>query len=144
MKKQRIPAGLFLSMACLCGLVLGCGTGSAGGVRTQAETSAKPAGPPQELGAEGQAALHGIVQAGNLADLRWPDFSDYGKHVEKFYEAYGYSLPWVRGMEPTAQAKQAIALLLTAEQRGLAAEDYDGPRWSERLAKLKPATAQPS
>ena len=31
-----------------------------------------------------------------------------------------------------------------AEQKGLSAEDYDGPRWNERLAKLKPATTQPS
>lgn len=145
MKKRRIRVEVFLSLPCLClAVLLGCGAGSAGGARPQAETSAKPAGPPQQLGAEGQAALRGIIQAGNLADLRWPDFSDYGKHVQRFYDSYGYGLPWVRGMEPTAQAKQAIALLLQAEQRGLAAEDYDGPRWSERLAKLKPATAQPS
>ena len=47
-------------------------------------------------------------------------------------------------MEPTAQAQQVIALLLQAEQKGLGAEDYDGPRWSARLAKLKPAAPQPS
>jgi murein L,D-transpeptidase YcbB/YkuD len=47
-------------------------------------------------------------------------------------------------MEPTPQAQQVIALLLKAEQRGLNAEDYDGPRWSGRLAKLKPAIPQPS
>ena len=88
--------------------------------------------------------MRGIIQAGNLADLRWPDFSDYDKHVQKFYESYGYSLPWVKGMEPTAQAQQAIALLLKADQKGLSAEDYDGPRWSGRLGKLKPAATQPS
>jgi murein L,D-transpeptidase YcbB/YkuD len=81
------------------------------------------------------------VQAGTLPDLRWPDFSDYQKNVQKFYESYGYSLPWVRGMEPTLEAQQIIAVLVQADQKGLSAEDYDGPRWSERLAKLKPAAA---
>src|SRR4029077_10672024 len=35
-------------------------------------------------------------------------------------------------------------LLLHAEQKGLNADDYDGPRWSARLALLKPAAAQPT
>jgi len=47
-------------------------------------------------------------------------------------------------MQPTAQAQQVIALFLQAEQKGLTAEDYDGPRWSARLARLKPAAPQPS
>lgn len=37
-----------------------------------------------------------------------------------------------------------IALLLNADQKGLSAEDYDGSRWNNRLAKLKPATQQPT
>jgi len=88
--------------------------------------------------------LRGMVQSGNLAELRWPNFSDYTKHVTKFYEAYGYALPWVREMQPTAQAQQVIAALLDADQKGLSAEDYDGARWKDRLAKLKPTVAQPS
>jgi murein L,D-transpeptidase YcbB/YkuD len=88
--------------------------------------------------------LRAIIQAGNLADLRWPDFSDYDKHVQKFYESYGYSLPWVREGKPTTQAQQVLALLLQADQKGLSAEDYDGPRWGDRLAKLKPAAPQSS
>jgi L,D-transpeptidase YcbB len=108
------------------------------------ESSAQSTAPPQQLDAEGQASLRAIVQAGNLADLRWPDFSDYQKHVQKFYESYGYSLPWVKGMQPTSEAQQIIAILLQADQKGLSAEDYDGPRWSDRLAKLKPSATQPS
>jgi murein L,D-transpeptidase YcbB/YkuD len=110
---------------------------------TQSET-AKSAAPPQQLSPQGQAALQAIVQAGKLPDLRWPDFSDYGKHLQKFYGSYAYSLPWVRGMEPTPQAQQVIAILLQADQKGLSADDYDGPRWADRLAKLNPATSQPS
>jgi murein L,D-transpeptidase YcbB/YkuD len=125
-------------------LLWSCGTGSGRSAGTLAEASAKPDAPPQRLSPDGQASLRAIIQSGNLSDLRWPDFSDYDKHVQKFYESYGYSLPWVRGMQPTAQAQQVISLLLQAEQRGLAAEDYDGPRWSDRLAKLKPGAGQPS
>jgi murein L,D-transpeptidase YcbB/YkuD len=125
-------------------LLWGHGMASAKRARPQSETSAKSAAPPQQLSPEGQASLRAILQAGNLPDLRWPDFSDYDKHLQKFYESYSYSLPWVREMEPTSQAQQVIALLLEAEQKGLSAEDYDGPRWAERLAKLKPAASQPS
>jgi L,D-transpeptidase YcbB len=99
---------------------------------------------PQQLSADSQAWLRATIQPGNLADLRWPDFSDYSGLLQKFYESYGYSLPWVRGMAPTAQAQQIIALLSQADQKGLSPDDYDGPRWPARLAKLRPATAQPS
>jgi murein L,D-transpeptidase YcbB/YkuD len=111
-------------------------------VRTESSTISSA--PPQQLSSDGQASLRAITQAGNLPDLRWPDFSDYKKHVQKFYESYDYSLPWVRDMQPTAQAQQVIALLSQAEQKGLSGEDYDGPRWAGRVAKLKSATAQPS
>jgi murein L,D-transpeptidase YcbB/YkuD len=125
-------------------LLCGHGINSARRARSQTETAAKSAAPPQQLNSESQTALRAIIQAGNLSDLRWPDFSDYDKQVQKFYESYGFSLPWVRGMQPTAQAQQVISLLLKAEQKGLAAEDYDGPRWGDRLSKLKPAASQPS
>ena len=88
--------------------------------------------PPQQLSAESQAVLRAIVQAGYLAEMRWPNFSDYRKHVLKFYESYGYSLPWVRAMRPTPQAEEVIVLLLKADQKGLSAEDYDGLRWKAR------------
>jgi L,D-transpeptidase YcbB len=136
--------GLFLLPLAAVALLWGYGIGSAKRARAQSETSAKSAAAPQQLSADGQASLRGVIQVGNLPDLRWPDFSDYEKHVQKFYELYGHSLPWVREGKPTAQAQQVIALLLQAEQKGLTAEDYDGPRWADRLAKLKPAAPQPS
>jgi murein L,D-transpeptidase YcbB/YkuD len=144
-KRSRISTALkFALLVVAITLMWNCGAGSASSASTQSESSAKSIALPQQLSAEGQSSLRTIIQTGNLADLRWPDFSDYEKHLQKFYESYGYSLPWVRGSEPTAQAQQIIALLLQAEQKGLAAEDYDGPRWSARLAKLRPATAQAS
>ncbi len=135
--KSRLAAILVAAIA----LVWSPGIGSGRRLRMQPEDCAIL---PQQLGPEGQFALRGIVQAGTLSDLRWPDFRDYQKHLQKFYESYGYSLPWVKGMEPTPEAQQIIAVLLQADQKGLSAEDYDGPRWSERLAKLKPAAAQAS
>ncbi len=142
-KQWRISKGLLVLPLATVALLWGHGIGSARHAQ-QSEGSAKSAAPPQQLRAKGQASLRAIIQAGNLADLRWPDFSDYDKHVQKFYESYGYSLPWVREGKPAAQAQQVIALLLQAEQKGLSAEDYDGPRWADRLAKLKPAAPQPS
>ena len=97
-----------------------------------------------ELSSKGQAWLRTAISSGNFPDLRWPDFSDYSQHVKKFYELNGDTLWWVKGMEPTPQARQVIALLLQADQKGLSADDYDGSRWNDRLAKLKPATRQPS
>ena len=117
---------------------------SAGEARTQAETSAQSVPAPQQLSPDGQASLRAIIQARNLSDLRWPDFSDYGQLMTEFYQSYGYSLPWVRGMEPTRQAQQVIAILKNADQEGLFAEDYDGSRWGDRVAKLKPTARQPS
>jgi len=125
-------------------LLRGHGVGAAKGVHRQPESYARSVGLPQQLSADGKASLRSIIESGTLSELRWPDFSDYEKHVQKFYESSGYSLAWIRGMQPTAQAQQVISILLQAEQKGLAAEDYDGPRWGDRLAKLQPASGQPS
>jgi hypothetical protein len=110
---------------------------------TQEERSSAVSSAQAALSLEDQAWLRTAVTIGR-ADLRWPDFSDYTKHVKKFYEFNGGSLWWVKGMEPTPQARQLIALLLQADQKGLSADDYDGSRWSDRLAKLKPARRQPA
>jgi L,D-transpeptidase YcbB len=145
LKPRRVSGGLLFTLPLVAlTLLYGCNTGSTANARAQSQASAQPAAPPQLLSPEGQASLRAIMQAGNLADLRWPDFSDYGKLVKEFYDSYDNSLPWVRGMEPTPQAQQVIAILLQADQKGLSADDYDGPRWSARLTKLKPAASQPS
>lgn len=94
-----------------------------------------------QLTPDGKALLHSIIEAGNLSDLRWPDFSDYRQLLTDFYSEYGFGLPWVHDGEPTPQARAVIAILLQANSKGLSAEDYDGPRWQARLAKLRPATS---
>jgi murein L,D-transpeptidase YcbB/YkuD len=120
------------------GMLAGCSNSGRSPV-PQSGVASNPAG----LSAGGQASLRTAIGSGN-SDLRWPDFTDYGKHVRKFYDFNGDSLWWVKDLEPTPQARQMIALLLLAGKKGLAAEDYDGSLWSARLALLKPATGQPA
>ena len=145
MKPSWISRGLLsLLPLVMIALLWGHDISFAGETRTQAETPAQAVSAPQQLSPEGQASLRAIIQARNLSDLRWPDFSDYSQLTTEFYQSYGYSLPWVRGMEPSAQAQQVIAILKNADQEGLFAEDYDGSRWGDRVAKLKPTAPQPS
>ena len=96
------------------------------------------------LNSTDQAWLRTTIGSGTFSDLRWSNFSDYTRHVQKFYDFNGDSLWWVNGLNPTPQAQQLIALLLQADRKGLSADDYDGPRWADRLARLKPATGQPA
>jgi hypothetical protein len=122
-----------------------CGTFNlASSAQTQLATSGITGIQTPELSSQSQVWLHAEINTGSFPDLRWPDFSDYGKHVEEFYELNGGSLWWVKGMEPTTQAREMIALMLQADQNGLSADDDDGPRRNDRLAKLEPATRQPT
>ena len=111
-----------LARLALIALLCGEATGSARAVEAPTIIAGVEA---SRLSSEGQAWLLNAIATGNSPDLRWPDFSDYGKHVKKFYEFNGDSLWWVRGLEPTAQAKQLIALMRQADRKGLSAEDYD-------------------
>ena len=86
------------------------------------------------------SALCGLVASGTLSSLRWPDFSGYKVQVQTFYEPTGYAPAWIHGGEVTSQAKALIEILKAADAKGLDFEDYDGSRWSDRLARLQIAT----
>jgi murein L,D-transpeptidase YcbB/YkuD len=86
--------------------------------------------------------LRQIAAAGRLTDLRWPDFSDYKIHVANFYDSAGYSPAWLRNNQPTQQAQDLIELLKQADSKGLNAEDYDGSRWADRVARLQQSPSQ--
>jgi murein L,D-transpeptidase YcbB/YkuD len=145
MKRSPILTHLPIILAVLAvSLVIGHGIRAALRVPMRSQDSTNSAVPPQQLSPEGQASLRAMIQAGNNPELRWPNFSDYSAHVQKFYDSYGGALPWVRGMQPTPEARQIIAILMNAAQKGLSPDDYDGRRWNDRLAKLKPATSNPS
>ncbi|HEX8151906.1 MAG TPA: peptidoglycan-binding protein, partial [Thermoanaerobaculia bacterium] len=77
-----------------------------------------------------------LVESARMDELRWPDFSDYRKHLRNFYAPAGYRLFWSRDGRVTQQARSVIALFESADAKGINAVDYDGARWSERLATL--------
>jgi murein L,D-transpeptidase YcbB/YkuD len=143
-KPGRVTGFQFALWVVVAALLCSGAIASARHARAQTTSGVNTAAPPQQLSPEGRASLQAMIKAGNLGDLRWPDFSDYRKHLEYFYDSYGYALPWVRGMEPSPQARQMIAIFLSAEQKGLTVEDYDGSRWSARMMLLKPMAPHPT
>ena len=103
-----------------------------------------PAPTPGALSPQGQPELQTLVNAGTLADLRWPNFSDYHGQAAIFYGAAGYALAWSNGGRATPQATAMIEVFKQANVKGLNPEDYDASRWDARLAKLAPATPSPA
>jgi murein L,D-transpeptidase YcbB/YkuD len=77
-----------------------------------------------------------LASTGRLEDLRWPDFPDYQKRVQSFYESTGYALAWIEHGEATPAAKSMIEVFKEAESKGLNPEDYDGSRWADRVTAL--------
>jgi murein L,D-transpeptidase YcbB/YkuD len=128
--RQRIEISILLCVAS----VLFSDSASAQ-VKTSSPGSARASSAQKPEGAAGR--LSAIVASGNLADLRWPDFSDYVVHLTNFYRPAGYKLAWIRDGQPTAQALELISIFQEAGQKGLVAEDYDGSRWAGRLTLLK-------
>jgi L,D-transpeptidase YcbB len=89
--------------------------------------------------AQAPARIQADVAAGNLATLRWPNFSDYKSWLQKFYEPSGFAPAWVQGTSPSAQARAMINLFGNAWKKGLEPEDYDASRWEGRLSALQGA-----
>ena len=96
----------------------------------------------QDPSAAGVAALRDIIDTAYHPDLRWPDFSPYRSEVARFYASDGYSLAWIHRGQPRPQALALIRFLQDADSKGLSAEDYDGSRWPERLAKLRESASE--
>jgi murein L,D-transpeptidase YcbB/YkuD len=88
--------------------------------------------------------LREIVASGRLADLRWPDFSDYKAQVTEFYESSAYATAWLNGRQPSAQALALIELFKSASKKGLQPEDYDASRWDARIRELETSDADPA
>jgi L,D-transpeptidase YcbB len=108
-------------MRCAMGLFT-CGALAVNGSAARAEATA--------------GAMRDLANAGQLAELRWPNFSDYRADVQSFYEASGFENAWSRDGRPTAQAQSIIELLQHAQEKGLNPEDYDASRWATRLQQL--------
>jgi L,D-transpeptidase YcbB len=93
---------------------------------------------------ESGSALCRMVASGSLFGLRWPDFSDYRTRVRSFYEPTGYTFAWIRDGTVTTQAEAVIEALQEADAKGLNSGDYEGSRWTDRLARLRNAVNPPS
>jgi len=81
--------------------------------------------------------IQSLVSAGNLGEMRWPDFRDYRPWVQKFYESSGYASAWVQANAATPQSLSMIGILREAWRKGLDPEDYDASRWDHRLQALQ-------
>src|ERR1039457_7208759 len=127
-------------------LAMGCQRGfnnSIGAVHSFASGSAHAGSGPQRLTSEGTARLRALLEAGVLSDLRWPGFQNYQTEVQEFYISFNDTLPWLRDSEPTSQAVAIIRALQRAETKGLRPEDYDGPKWDERIETLQQSRPAP-
>jgi murein L,D-transpeptidase YcbB/YkuD len=93
----------------------------------------------QHVSPGAEAALSGWIDAGNLPDLRWPNFDDYRAHVKRFYQAAAYALAWTSNGQPTPQALLMINVFQQADGKGLHSEDYDGSRWAGRIERRRPS-----
>jgi L,D-transpeptidase YcbB len=87
--------------------------------------------------AQAPSRIQSLVSAGNLAGMRWPNFSDYKPWLQKLYEPSGFAPVWVQGMNPTPQARAMLTLFGSAWKKGLVPEDYDASRWEQRLQSLQ-------
>ena len=120
-------------------VLLDIGIGGGAPVRAQGPFPTATASPVlrQHLSADGETALRGFIDAGSLADLRWPNFIDFKDQVKGFYDSVGYGLAWVQDGKPTPQAMAVAQVLADADSKGLSPDDYDGPRWADRIARLR-------
>ncbi|HVN63256.1 MAG TPA: L,D-transpeptidase family protein [Candidatus Binataceae bacterium] len=112
----------------------------------EASSAAQPASalPFQPLSPQGQTLLRGFIDAGRLAELRWPNFSGYQNQVGAFYQSTGYSLAWVKNSRPTPQALAIADALAAADAKGLNSDDYDGSRWAGRIVQLNQSVSPPA
>src|SRR6201996_662670 len=76
------------------------------------------------------------VDTTKVPNLRWPNFSDYETIVATFYDDRNYEVAWTRDGAPTASAKGFIQAFQDAASKGLIPEDYDAPRWADRVQPL--------
>src|ERR1700733_6196799 len=81
------------------------------------------------------------VDTSKVPNLRWPNFSDYESYVQTFYDDRNYEVAWTRDGVPTATATAFIEQFQDAAAKGLIPEDYDAPRWADRVKALNDKSA---
>jgi len=91
----------------------------------------------QRLSADGKLLLDSIVNRGRLPDSHRASFEDLQGEIREFYDSLQGSLAWISNSTPTSQGLAMIHLLKISDEKGLNTEEYDGPQWDTRLARLK-------
>src|ERR1700723_290456 len=81
------------------------------------------------------------VDTSKVPNLRWPNFSDYQTIVATFYDDRNYEVAWTRDGAPTGASLAFIQQFQDAAAKGLIPEDYDAPRWADRVQALKSKSA---
>src|SRR5271154_5374098 len=81
------------------------------------------------------------VDTSKVPNLRWPNFSDYESIIQTFYDDRNYEVAWTRDGAPTATATAFIQQFSNAATKGLIPEDYDAPRWADRVKGLNDKSA---
>lgn len=82
-------------------------------------------------------SIQTLISAGQLDEMRWPNFPDLQPSLREFYEPTGYTPAWVQGTTPSPQAFAMIDIFRNASKKGLDPEDYDASRWDDRLRSLQ-------
>ena len=123
-----------LSLLIAAALISGCGLASGNAATKVTFANSISTVKTQQISSEGKSLLQAYLAAGELPDLQYSDFTNFGSEAKEFYEASGDSLPWITERRPSAQAHAIIQELQQADNEGLNPVDYDGPRWPARLA----------
>jgi len=88
------------------------------------------------------ASLRTRIEGARSPALHWPDWHEHRTEVLAFYRLLDGHLAWSQGGIPTGQARALAARLAAADLKGLRASDYDGDRWTARMAALGTEVAQ--
>lgn len=126
-------------IAALC-----CGTATSLAFAASSPATTPSAAQAASAAAQGPGDLGAVIAAGTLADLRWPNFTDFRDDVKKFYDSGGNSLAWIQNGKASPQALSMILLFQQASSKGLNPDDYDASRWDARLARLQPSAPKAS
>lgn len=90
------------------------------------------------------SSIQSLISAGQLNEMRWPNFRDLQTSLREFYQSAGYASAWVQGTTPSPQALAMIDLFRNVWKKGLEPEDYDASRWDGRLHALQNSNSDAS
>jgi murein L,D-transpeptidase YcbB/YkuD len=88
-----------------------------------------------------ESSLRETASSATLTGIRWPRFPDYRAELTSLYEASNWQPIWTTAGRPTPAARDAIAVLKSADDRALHPADYDAELLDRRFAELSAGAA---